>query len=689
MRQLREDPWTSILLAVLVAIMTLLATLGPRLLTDLNARQLDYTVTGLSVLQRDIRATETIEPAPLPLTGGSTFTFTAPTDTWALVNEGLRRVRARQPEPLRSVLQPGRFYVDVDTAVTGPDDPDSDIASYALQFRVDPLLSEVATLEEGDWPKATLPDTDILIEANDEPIDPDDALPVEIALNQTSAERLVWEVGEERDIGFLSIRLAGIYTADDPASSHWQQSPFGADLGTFFDGNIGITAKATAYLAPGNPGALIPGSARNVHAWFSVDASDVSSDDVSALTAQIGAFTVAEVTVVDPELASPQNAMRDFRPRFLTEISGTLRDVAAEQRATASILAVISAGPIGVAASLFALGGTLLVSRRRGTVGLATARGSSVRQVGGVLMAEGGVLGLLAATIGYAVAGLIQPPSPSAATWPPIVVAVGMGLSPAVAIGIAILASGARSGLRATRSDLGSSRRRGRTAKVRIVTEVAVLAVAALATWQLLERGLGDITGEEAQIKPVTEAGVDPLLAATPLLLALAAAVLTLRVYPLPMRGLARALHARVSLTPFLGAAGDVRDPAGGLVPALVMVLGVSVITFSTVLSSTIVEGAQRAAWNANGAQIRMSGPQVSDELIEIVRAVPGVADVALVAPQTRTVNVIGENTDGGARVFVVSDSLAQVHAAAPLVEAFDESLYNDSADNDSLSQNP
>ncbi len=169
----------------------------------------------------------------------------------------------------------------------------------------------------------------------------------------------------------------------------------------------------------------------------------------------------------------------------------------------------------------------------------------------------------------------------------------------------------------------------------------------------------------------------------------LAAAVLTLRVYPLPMRGLARALHARVSLTPFLGAAGDVRDPAGGLVPALVMVLGVSVITFSTVLSSTIVEGAQRAAWNANGAQIRMSGPQVSDELIEIVRAVPGVADVALVAPQTRTVNVIGENTDGGARVFVVSDSLAQVHAAAPLVEAFDESLYNDSADNDSLSQNP
>lgn len=56
LRQVRADPWASLLLAVLVTLATLLATLGPRMVTDLNSRQVDYTVRGLSVLQRDVRS---------------------------------------------------------------------------------------------------------------------------------------------------------------------------------------------------------------------------------------------------------------------------------------------------------------------------------------------------------------------------------------------------------------------------------------------------------------------------------------------------------------------------------------------------------------------------------------------------------------------------------------------------------
>ena len=168
-------------------------------------------------------------------------------------------------------------------------------------------------------------------------------------------------------------------------------------------------------------------------------------------------------------------------------------------------------------------------------------------------------------------------------------------------------------------------------------------------------------------------------MAATPLLLALVAAVITLRLYPLPLRLLAASLHTRVPLTPFLGAARAVRDPAGGLMPALAMILGIAVMTLSTVLSSTITQGAERAAWNANGAQIRISGPQITDELLDTLSAVPGVADVARIGEQARTVNVIGAEIDGGVSVFVVSDSLAQVQGSAPLVDALPSALYADS----------
>ncbi len=683
-RQLRADPWTSVLLALLVAITSCVATAGPRVLADLNSRQLDYTLNDLSVLQRDIRTTQTIEFAFFGDFDGTQITFDEPSDTWSPMREGLDRLRAEQPDPLRSIMQPGKFYVDVDQPVTGPNDPASDIAEYTVQFRVDPLLEELATLTEGDWPAAAVPVPTELTDPDAEPIDPEDLPALEVVVNQQTADRLVWAVGEERGIGQQQVRLTGTYTVDDPEAAHWAQSPFGADFGTFFDGDRGTLGTATAYLAPANPGVVVPGSSREVHAWFTLDASQVASDDVQALTSQIGGLTAGPVIVIDPALSDPDGAVVDFRPRLTTEIFNTLADVTSEQSATASIMAVSSAGPIGVTLAVFALGATLIVHRRRTALAVARARGGSARQLGVALAAESAALGLPAAALGYAVAGLLITPSPSASPWPQIAVAAVIGLIPAVIIAVSVgVRSRSAQGL-VGRSDLGGAGggrgvgrgggrgvgvKPARRAQGRFLAEVIVVGLAVVATWQLFDRGL---TGTN---------GPDPLLAATPLLLALAAAIITLRLYPLPLRLLAARLHTRASLTPFLGAARALRDPAGGLVPALAMILGVAVMTFSTVLSSTITDGAERAAWNGTGAQIRLSGPTITDDLVETLTALPGVADVAVVSEQSRTVDVIGDEIDGGVSLFVVSDTLASVQGAAPLVTSLPPSVYADATD--------
>ena len=514
LRQLRADPWTSVLLTVLVAITTCVATVGPRVLADLNSRQLDYTLSSLSVLQRDIRTTQTIQSADFGGYDGTPITFEGPNDTWAPMREGLDRLRDDQPEPLRSIMQPGQFYVDVDQPMPGPDDSASDIAEYTVQFRVDPRLEDLVTVTEGDWPARSVPVQGILNDQEEDPVDPKNVAPLDVVVNQETADGLVWEVGDVRAVGEQQVRLSGIFTADDPEAAHWAQSPFGADFGTFFDGDRGTLGTATAYLAPGNPGIVVPGSSREIHAWFTLDASAVVSDDVQALTAEIGALTAGTVTVIDSAQSDPLDAVVDFRPRFGTEIFDTLANVTSEQRATASIMAVSSAGPIGVTVAVFTLGATLIIHRRRTALALTRARGGSGRQLGVALAAESAALGLPAAALGYAVAGLLITSSPSASPWPEIAVAGVIGLIPVAIIAVSVaVRSRSAQGLMG-RSDLGRAHvgrggvgRGGvgrsvgakptRRAQGRFLAEVIVVGLAVVATWQLFDRGL---TGTSAPI---------------------------------------------------------------------------------------------------------------------------------------------------------------------------------------------
>ncbi len=157
---------------------------------------------------------------------------------------------------------------------------------------------------------------------------------------------------------------------------------------------------------------------------------------------------------------------------------------------------------------------------------------------------------------------------PGPTGWGELVLPAALALLPAVLF--AVFAS-PHSFRAARREPLRAGRRRW-------LIEAIVGGLAALSLFLLFRRGL--VASSEA-------VGIDPLLAATRLLLSLAVCLLVLRVLPLPLRGLASWMRAWRGAIGLLGTARAVREPALGFTAALALVVGISVAVFSAVLATT------------------------------------------------------------------------------------------------------
>jgi putative ABC transport system permease protein len=121
----------------------------------------------------------------------------------------------------------------------------------------------------------------------------------------------------------------------------------------------------------------------------------------------------------------------------------------------------------------------------------------------------------------------------------------------------------------------------------RLAVEAAVVVSSLVGIYLLRRRGLADANG------------FDPYLAAVPLLLGLAAGIVAVRLYPLPVRFLAAAAARRRDLVPALALRRVARQPGVNAAPLLVLLLGVSVSVFAAVMAATLShaqEGAGSAA---------------------------------------------------------------------------------------------
>ncbi|WP_454084622.1 FtsX-like permease family protein [Georgenia sp. Marseille-Q6866] len=635
-RQATAHRAVPVALALLVLLVAGVATAWPRLLTGVDDRQVTHEIAATSPLSRDVVGVLPTEwPRLDPPPPGST---PYPPDVEANlggVHVALEELRAAQPEPLRTLLGEPSFWLQSQPAEVAPP-PDPVIGRQWLRLTVDPQLAERVTLTDGRWPEAPAPvdpfagltDAERWALTLDEEATLVDAAiaasgPLELVLSAPAAEVLEWEVGTERRFAGNTVPalLTGTYEVDDPGADYWDHNLYSAEPHVVDDLNLGTAATAAAYLDPSWNGRLPPGFPVHVASfrtqmWFPVAVGALTADDVDAAEAQLVGFTTPQPLGEGGELGPAPEV------RFASGLGEVLDRVQQQQAVTSTVLTVIAAGPLGVTLAVLLLAARLLVARRRPGLALLSARGGSGWQLRAMLALEGLVLGVPAAAAGALLAVLLLPGRTAPAD---LAVTGAVALVPAVMLA----ASTSPRGLREGRADLG-----GRSGRWRWVAEAVLLALTAVAVVLLVQRGVVPGTGE-----------TDVLLTAVPLLLSAATCVVVLRVYPLPVRALAGVLRRRRGVTAFLGSARAVRDPSGGLVPAVALVIGVSVAMFSAVLGSTISTGVQATAWQSVGADLRLSGPVIDEEQAAAIAGVPGVAGVVTVG-DAGTVSVSGERLD-------------------------------------------
>jgi putative ABC transport system permease protein len=176
--------------------------------------------------------------------------------------------------------------------------------------------------------------------------------------------------------------------------------------------------------------------------------------------------------------------------------------------------------------------------------------------------------------------------------------------------------------------------------------------------------------------------GVNFYTSAAPVLVAIPAVIVMLRLYPLALRGLLRA-SARSSRAPaFLGLARASRT--AGLtpaLPALALVLALTVAAFAGMVRDAVAGGEVAASWHTAGADAAVTSAYtaqsftISPAAARAVAAVPGVTHAAEVMNESWTtpaglqVNVLAVNPSSYAGLVARTSGFPQVPAgllAAP-----------------------
>lgn len=627
-RQLRTSWGATATLGAVAFLAAGVLSTAPRAVETMHADQVAYETASSSGPARDVISV--VGSVPGEPADGMYFDPDAdpaggsvPAEPdWAPFLANLDAVRTETPDPLRSAMGAPHFHVtSTEPAYTDPV-PRSELSEAKVFLRTATDLDEHAELVEGRWPAATASPT---LEGDGRFAGrlTGPAPRFEVAVSRAVADTYGWEVGGRYDnlsgSGVVSLAdrypslvVTGIFETGDPDADYWLHHALGARASVIADPNRGLLGTATAYVNPAMVTPLTLGMAET-RVWYPVSTDGVTAAAVPLLLSQINGQSASTF----PVPAGPDDAWPlELRPS--SRLGETLERLLAQRTGVDAIVAVLAAGPLGATVAVLALGARLVVDRRRSALALLRARGASGPQLRLLMGGEGLVVGLGSAAAGFAAgiavsaaAGMDAPVTPSQ-----LALALAAGLAPAAALALAT----SPAGLRTTRADLAPRSR----SRVRWILEVLVVAGAALAVWLLLSRGV--VAGSGAGT------GVDPLVAAAPLLVSLALTLLAVRAYPWLALAAERALAPRRDLVPFLGAARATRDPAGGPVPAVALVLAVAVAATSAVLYSTVSGGVVREAWRATGADLRVSGPVIDEQAVQRIAALDGVEAVSPLA---------------------------------------------------------
>lgn len=458
---------------------------------------------------------------------------------------------------------------------------------------------------------------------------------VQVGLSDAVAEVLGVRTGgtftaTTADRTAVAVLVTGVFAARDAQDPAWTAVPellrprvYGRlDARTTVVGALLSSASLPAARAALEP----DGVTRTFR--LAVDARELDHAGSRALEQQVAALEASPdlLLVPGPDV------------RVTSRLDLLLAQVRARVDATASQAVVLLAGLAGGGALVLLVAGDLLARRRSSALRTSRARGTSLVGVAGTAAAESVLVVGTGTVAGLAVAALV---TPGAVRWPWVLVVAAVG----------VLAPPASATLTARRVEprrVPTDRHRRRLAQRvrtlrRVSVEAALLLTAAGATVALVRRGAGSLTGP-----------ADLLLAAAPLLVSAAGALLLWRAVPPLVSVALRAARTSRRAGPLLALARA--HSTGAVLPFVALVVLTTLVALCAGLAGTARAGQEAGAWDAVGADVavRVPAPDGAAQDVAVALATAEGVDAVAVGRVRDDVQLFGVPGTGSVRVLAV-----------------------------------
>ncbi|MEU0134719.1 ABC transporter permease [Streptomyces sp. NPDC006296] len=597
--RLRTAPGISAALAVLVFLTAFLAAAFPRSVDAYETRALRHDVTtappGQSVLE--------VTTLPPPLGRPAAIREAAmreETLAWAH-----RTLAGKLPAPVRADLPASSYGVQTTKPLAADEPwlPRPDGLPPRLTYAAPSALADHSTLRSGRLPVARAAVTQ-------------DTAEIEAAVTEETAHELGMRPGSTvavptRDGRSLTVRVTGVVAPSAPESGYWAVDPLLRAPSLIRDPGSAAPVfywRATLLLAEDTGPALLATTGEPELFWrLAPDGSGLTAADVPALESGVASLENGPGLLGLREIAGPNTTLT-------TDLDAVLGSYSSVRAAIGPVVTVAAVGIGAVAAVVLLMTGGLIGSRRHHELTLLRSRGGSLRGIGGRLLAETAVAVVPAAALGLAAAVLLVG---EARLRPALVGAAAVAVLVCTVLPLRTALRHRRPVLHGARDDVvGSRPTRRRTVAELTLLVLAVGAVAAL-------RRRGTTTGGDA----------DLLVSAAPVLVGLIAALVLVRLYPLPLRLAARPVARLRGAVGFLSLARAGRAASSGTLPLLALLIALSTAAFGGSVLAGVADARDEAALRAVGADARISGESglspVPDGFLRRVRETAGVQDVA------------------------------------------------------------
>jgi putative ABC transport system permease protein len=569
-RRLRSDPLFAAVLFVATTATAFLFAFAPQLLDGMAEDSLERSVADAVPLERD-----------LTIAGADRIEAAAGDDPTVEVAETGESFEASLAPALRAVVagDASSFESARNTITPAPGEPAPAGTTRYLTLRHPEEAESRLRLVEGELPADGAEPVEAPFQGR--PL----ATRLEVALSSAAAHQLGLGVGDRvyvqpsaddplvRDVAvadrpYLALDVTGLVEAA-PGEEEWLRE---SRLGRAATRNTETQRFIYGYglFSPQAYNELLAGTdpVPLRYDWrFFVDPAAVASSDVGELEAGLRQLDAAfgESTFGQRVGFGVQTGLDRILARYR-----------ADREAARVVLAVAGISLLAVALTALGVLAALAAERRAESIAILRSRGSSLAGTLAAQTAEGLLVALPAGALGYVLATLVAGRRPE--VLPALLVLAVVLL---VGLLLAVLALGP------ARRALASKGREEwavqRVSPARLAAEGLVVAASLVAAYLLRRRGLS------------ADGGVDPLLAAVPVLVGLAVGLVVLRLYPYPMHGLAWASASRRDLVPTLGLRRLARQPSLAAAPFIVALLATSAGVFTAALAATLSAAQSRA----------------------------------------------------------------------------------------------